>query len=247
MAEKKEYVKLWTSYESYFEEYSAAEVGRLVLAMIKYRASGVEPEFSGSERFIWPAIRRDIDESLEAQAAITAANRENGKKGGRPPKPGKESGFSENPKNPTGFEVSEKRQGQGQGQGQGHKEMSSDEDIKKNDLALVMNAYMNHIDPVPSPSSMDELKSYVKLMGAECCIRAIDAALNAKAANWNYVRRVLMNKASQGVRCIADWDALEAKREEAKQNGSGNAQSAGKAADGSFRGFRAKSALDDAD
>ena len=114
-------------------------------------------------------------------------------------------------------------------------------------LAAVMNAYMNHIDPVPSPSSMDELKSYVKLMGAECCIRAIDAALNAKAANWNYVRRVLMNKASQGVRCIADWDALEAKREEAKQNGSGNAQSAGKAADGSFRGFRAKSALDDAD
>ena len=84
-------------------------------------------------------------------------------------------------------------------------------------LAAVMNAYMNRIDPTPAPSSMDELKGYVDLMGAECCIRAIDAALNAKAANWNYVRRVLMNKASQGVRCIADWDAVEAKREAAKK------------------------------
>lgn len=114
-------------------------------------------------------------------------------------------------------------------------------------LAAVMNAYMNRIDPTPSPSSMDELKGYYNLMGAECCIRAIDAALNAKKASWNYVRRVLQNKASQGVRCIADWDALEAKREEAKQNGIGNAQPAGKATDGSFQGFRAKSSLDDAD
>lgn len=73
---------------------------------------------------------------------------------------------------------------------------------------------MNRIDPTPSPTSMDELKGYVSLMGAECCIRAIDAALNAKKPSWNYIRRVLMNKASQGVRCIADWDALEAKWEE---------------------------------
>lgn len=126
-------------------------------------------------------------------------------------------------------------------------EAESARDINDPDLAAVTNAYMNRIDPTPSPSSMDELKGYVKLMGPECCIRAIDAALNAKAANWNYVRRVLMNKASQGVRCIADWDASEAKHEEAKQNGAGSNQPAGKAADGSFRGFRAKSALDDAD
>ena len=85
-------------------------------------------------------------------------------------------------------------------------------------LAAVMKAYMNRIDPTPSPTSMDELKGYVALMGPEVCIRAIDAALDAKAATWNYVRRVLMNKASQGVRCIADWDALEAKREMQKQH-----------------------------
>lgn len=123
MAEKKEYVKLWLSYASYFEAYSAAEVGRLVLAMMKYRASGAEPEFSGSERFIWPAIKRDIDESISAQEAIASANRENGKRGGRP-KGHKPDGFLENPKNPMGFLESEKNHGQrskdkGQGNGQG--------------------------------------------------------------------------------------------------------------------------------
>lgn len=84
MGDKKEYVKLWLSYRSYFEAYSAAEVGRLVLAAMDYRESGAEPEFSGSERFIWPAIRRDIDESVAAQKAISAARSEAGKQGGRP-------------------------------------------------------------------------------------------------------------------------------------------------------------------
>lgn len=84
MGDKKEYVKLWLSYRSYFEAYSAAEVGRLVLAAMDYRESGAEPEFSGSERFIWPAIRRDIDESVAAQKAISAFRSEAGKQGGRP-------------------------------------------------------------------------------------------------------------------------------------------------------------------
>lgn len=84
-------------------------------------------------------------------------------------------------------------------------------------LAAVMDAYMNRIDPTPSPSSMDELKGYVSLMGAECCIKAIDAAIDAKKASWSYVRGILRSKASQGVRCVADWNALEAKRERQKQ------------------------------
>lgn len=33
----------------------------MVLAMMKYKSQGVEPEFSGSEKFIWPANKHDID------------------------------------------------------------------------------------------------------------------------------------------------------------------------------------------
>lgn len=76
MAEQREYVKLWLSYKNYFESYSNEEIGRLVLAMIDYRESGALPDFSGSEKFIWPAIRRDIDESVKAQEKQSGANRE---------------------------------------------------------------------------------------------------------------------------------------------------------------------------
>lgn len=74
----KSYIKLWDSYDSYFEPLGAAEVGRLVLAMMKYKSSGVEPEFSGSEKFIWPAIKRDLDED----ACYTEKKKASGKAGG---------------------------------------------------------------------------------------------------------------------------------------------------------------------
>lgn len=122
MQNEKGYIKLWLSYQSYFEPYSAAEVGNLVLAMMEYRATGKEPEFDGSERFVWPAIRRDIDASIEAQESIAQINRENGKRGGRPKKSENPDGFSEteeNPKNPMGFSEIEKSHGQGKGKGQG--------------------------------------------------------------------------------------------------------------------------------
>lgn len=107
MEDKKEYIKLWLSYECYFEPYSDVEVGRLVRAMIKYKSSGEEPGFNGNERYIWPAIRREIDEASAAQEAKANANRENGKKGGRPKKT---EGLKNNPENPMGFSETQKTQ-----------------------------------------------------------------------------------------------------------------------------------------
>lgn len=89
-----EYLKLWMSYADYFQPLGDAEVGRLVLGMMKYKSTGVEPEFSGNERFVWPAIRRDIDEAKAAQERFEEKQRDNGKKGGRPPKT---QAFSEKP------------------------------------------------------------------------------------------------------------------------------------------------------
>ena len=134
MPEKKEYVKLWLSYRAYFDQYSAEQVGNIIFAMLDYKESGIEPKFDGYERFIWPAIRRDIDEANEAQEKQAAANQANGKKGGRPKKA---TGFEEtegNRENPFGFEKTEETEevfekpkkamdkGQGQGQGQGTKD-----------------------------------------------------------------------------------------------------------------------------
>lgn len=236
MADKKEYVKLWLSYESYFEAFSDVEVGRLVRAMMKYRVSREEPKFNGNERFIWPAIRRDIDESLEAQEALSQARSSAGKQGGRP-KAKKANAFDESKKSYG--------QGQGQGKGQGHKETSPDGDAKKAALAAVMDCYLGKVNPMASPASLDELKSYVAQMGPDCCLRAINIALDEKKTTWSYIKAILQNKLSHGVRCIADWDALDAKREEGKKRGTAQSSDAAPSGDGSFRGWRAKSALDD--
>ena len=120
MAESKEYVKLWLSYEDYFREYDDESIGTIVRAMLAYRKTRDQPQFDGPERFIWPAIQRDIDESIKAQEAAAGAYRENGKKGGRPSKTVGFSETKENQKNQSGFSETKKSQGQGQGQGQGH-------------------------------------------------------------------------------------------------------------------------------
>ena len=117
MAESKEYVKLWLSYADYFREYGDASIGAIVRAMLAYRKNGEQPQFEGPERFIWPAIQRDIDESIKAQEAAASAYRENGKKGGRPLKAVSFSETKENQKNQSGFSETKKSQGQGQGQG----------------------------------------------------------------------------------------------------------------------------------
>ena len=126
MSAKKEYVKLWLSYETYFQSYTPEEIGRLVLAMLHYKDTGEAPVFQGNERFIWPAVQRDIDEACEAQEAAADRARENGKSGGRPRKAPLESlpdenqvGFSETQKT-TRTKDKDIDKGHCQGQGQGH-------------------------------------------------------------------------------------------------------------------------------
>lgn len=229
MADRKEYVKLWLSYADYFKSYSDVEVGRLVRAMITYRASGEEPKFNGNERYIWPAIKRDIDEAVESKQLADETRRENGKKGGRPKSanPSEEplTGVSETEKTEPVFEEPKKPKGQGtKDEGQGTKD-NGQWSMDKDDgdyggnaaLAIVKTAYLDKINPTPSQASLDELQGYVEQMGAECCLRAFDIALDNKTAKWSYIRGILRSKLSKGVRCLADWDELEAKRNKEKQ------------------------------
>ena len=125
MNNRKEYVKLWLSYETYFEAYTAEEIGQLVLAMLRYRGSGEEPAFQGSERFIWPAIQRDMDEAMEAQETAAQQHRECGRKGGRRRTEDAPEGEeinqigSEQTNLPPRTRTKDKGHGHSQGQGQG--------------------------------------------------------------------------------------------------------------------------------
>ena len=44
-----------------FEALSPAELGRLAMCALKYSAHGEEPELGGSERYMWPLIKSQID------------------------------------------------------------------------------------------------------------------------------------------------------------------------------------------
>lgn len=104
------------------------------------------------------------------------------------------------------------------------KETSPYGDEKKAAVAAVMSAYLDKVNPQLSERSRDELVGFAEVMGAEVCLRAIDIALDAKKASWPYIRAILQSKQQQGVRCLADWDALEDSRLARKEQINGGAK-----------------------
>ncbi len=91
-----------------------------------------------------------------------------------------------------------------------------DECPPKSPFAVVLAAYANKINPTPSELALAELKAFVDDLGQECCLRAIDIALDEKKVSWSYIRAILKTKRQQGVKCLADWDRVDAQREAQK-------------------------------
>ena len=79
-----------------------------------------------------------------------------------------------------------------------------------------MNLYLNRVNALPSPDCIDELKSYIKLLGADVCCRAINIALDDKKASWSYIKGILASYSRDGVRSLADVQEREARREAEK-------------------------------
>ena len=76
------YLKIWTSFREVIDPLNDGERGRLFTAMLEYAELGTLPEFKGNERFIWPSAKQAIDRAAEKADTL----RQNGAKGGRPPK-----------------------------------------------------------------------------------------------------------------------------------------------------------------
>lgn len=92
-------------------------------------------------------------------------------------------------------------------------------------VAAVFAAYFEKIGNQMTERIRDELISFLEVLGPDCCIRAMDEAVEANALSWRYVRGVLKRKQVQGVRCLADWEALEAGRQKPggrRKEGTGN-------------------------
>lgn len=206
----KEYVKLWDSYESYFESYSAAEVGRLVLAMMKYKSQGVEPEFSGSEKFIWPAIRRDIDLDRE----FTEKKQSSGKSGGK-----QNQAKASTLKQTEANESKNKQEYRNTGI-QEHRDTDipataaapAQSAIYSPDLAACIQRYEQNCGSVPRAVS-DAISTALLKFPASLICQAIDEAAANNARRWSYISKILDRCEQQGIYTV---DAYLAEKERAK-------------------------------
>ena len=99
MASKKDSVIFYQSQIEICKKHlSEVQFGRLMYALFEF-SEGEEPDVSDDEMvslaFDFMSLQQRIDR--EKYEEKCQKNRENGKKGGRPPKPKKANGFSENP------------------------------------------------------------------------------------------------------------------------------------------------------
>lgn len=114
------YVKVFGDLSATVDLLSDAEAGRLLKSLLHY-INGGEDELLGQEKLVFAMLKSQIDRDSASYAAFTDKQRENGKKGGRPPKA---NAFSENPKNPSLFSETQKSQEE-------EKEKDKDKDQEK--------------------------------------------------------------------------------------------------------------------
>lgn len=163
-----DYCKLFLDYAEYFEPLTDAEVGRLVRAMIEYKQKGIETEFQGNERFVWPAIKRDIDFSAQRQKEISEARRNAGKKGGRPRK--QEDGQQKNWVSACGFDYSQ----------------------------VMEWYFQNVCDKPTEKEVGELAEIAGDIQDNECCIAIIENCLELRHKEWPYIRTALQQKMKYG-------------------------------------------------
>ena len=170
------YIKIWDTYESYFEPLSAAEVGRLVLAMMKYKSSGTEPELNGNERYVWPAIKRDLIKDAE----YIEGKRISGKAGGESKRKLEKEKEKEKDK------------------------ISSSSCDETTTTKSIENVFRENIGKLGA-TGKKALNGYVERMGDELVLAVIGKCSDLGGSTWAYVRKALDEAESLGCKTVDDY------------------------------------------
>ncbi len=179
--------------------YGDAEVGRLFRACLQYSMTGEDPDLRGNERFIWPTLKQGIDRDKSSYEATCLKNRENGSKGGRPPK---------NRENPPVFEETKKSQEEGEGEEEGKEDFSPDPVPAEGragacdpNLGKVMSFFMDRVNPSPSPIAIGDIQFflYQANLDADVMIHAMQIAIDERKNSWSYIKAILQRYANTGL------------------------------------------------
>ena len=180
------YIKIWDTYESYFEPLSAAEVGRLVLAMMKYKSSGTEPELNGNERYVWPAIKRDLIKDAE----YIEGKRISGKAGGESKRKQSEANASKSKLKKEKEKEKEK--------------ISSSSYEETTTTKSIEDVFRENIGKLGA-TGKKALDGYVERMGDELVLAVIGKCSDLGGSTWAYVRKALDEAESLDCRSADDY------------------------------------------
>lgn len=226
----------FTWYRSYYEALRtlpAKDFQIAVLAICAYALDEEVPDLSGVPYSVFTLIRPTLD-----SGKIKAANRANKRKTNR-----------EQSKNKTGTNEEQtdnkpeqtRKEKEGEGEREEESEREGENDMLKilppgggntkspaaaagvsplsSTVAMVQADYLNRVNASASPASLDELAGFVEAMGPDCCRRAFDIALDERIPRWSYIRGILQDRQQRGVKCLADWDALDGQRQKKRRDG----------------------------
>lgn len=176
----------YINYESYFEPLSAAEVGRLVLAMMKYKSSGMEPELNGNERYVWPAIKRDLIKDAE----YIEGKRISGKAGG-------ESKRKQNEANASKTKLEKEKEKE-------KDKVSSSSSDETTTTKSIEDVFREDIGKLGA-TGQKALAEYVERMGDELVLAVIGKCSDLGGSTWAYVRKALDEAESLGCKTADDY------------------------------------------
>lgn len=214
----------------------------VITAMAAYVEKGEEPEgLEPIEQLAFESQREALDGNIQTYRKTAAANRENGRKGGRPRKPKETDGFSKEAEKTDGF--SEKPMETRTKPNETHENQKlriknySDTDVsdistvvvKQNgadsELAQIVQRYESSIGKFPR-SALEKLQGWREVFSVEMILLAIDKAAEASRRSWNYVDGILRNWKHEGIRTPGDAAASDEQYQSRQQQGNraGNAR-----------------------
>ena len=104
------YVKLHTDALNAYKRLSDTEFGRAVRAILQYAEDGTEPNLPGKESIMFDVLREQVERDRVSYEKKLAAQRANGSKGGRPPKPNVTQGNPWVSNKPNGTQKSQEKE-----------------------------------------------------------------------------------------------------------------------------------------
>lgn len=199
------YLMLYVDTLRQYKRLSDTEFGRAVRAVLQYIEDGTEASLPGKECIMYDVLREQTERDRKSYEKKSAAQRENGSKGGRPRK---KAETQENPKNPWVFSETQ--------ESQKTQEKEKEEyippynpptgDDYDEEAMIAQNELLNEVFDKARDSgfritqaSMDLLSDRLHDYGKETLFYALDKCVKAQAFNFGYLDTVLGNKPKQAI------------------------------------------------